>query len=68
MRERVLVQHEETVPVAALEALLRQRIGWVDCAISPFAAASRNAGLDAMPPKRPALPISVHPEELRLVG
>ena len=41
MRQRVLFERAETVPLATLEALLKARMGWVDSAISPFAIAAR---------------------------
>jgi hypothetical protein len=68
MQERVWLHGQEKVPVAALEALLQQRIGWVDCAISPFAVATRNARIVTPSPKQPALPAPISPSELRLAG
>jgi hypothetical protein len=36
-------QIEETVPVAVLEELVRQRVRWADAIVSPFALAARNS-------------------------
>jgi hypothetical protein len=50
VRERVIFQNEnDKVPVAALEMLLRRRIGWADGLVSPFARAGTCAMIIAEP-------------------
>ena len=56
----------ERMPVALLEQLLKQRIGWADAIVSPFAAAARNAS--ALSVKKSALPPVGRETELRLAG
>jgi hypothetical protein len=68
IHERVMFPTRERVPLAVLEALLRQRFGWADCVVSPFARAARNARRAPTLIKRPALPAPTLPEELRLAG
>ena len=42
MRDTQSARTVELVPVSRLEAVLRERMGWVDRAISPFAIAARS--------------------------
>ena len=70
MRERILSNKQQTVPVKALEGLLRERIGWIDEAISPFARAARDAFLnpDRVVPLRARVAPYRMEKELRLAS
>ena len=68
MRERASCEPVERVPVKALEAALKVRMGWADSAISPFAIAARNSNRDnSASPDKPTLLTPVV-EVLRLAG
>ena len=69
MRERVSCEPVERVPVKALEAALKARMGWADSAVSPFAIAARtsNRPNSAASPDKTAL-LTPAVEVLRLAG
>ena len=52
--------------MALLEQLVKQRLGWADAIVSPFAAAARNASV-ARPEKPPLAPVG-RETALRLAG
>jgi hypothetical protein len=56
----------QRVPVALLEELVKQRLGWADAIVSPFAAAARNASVAR--PEKPALAPVGRETALRLAG
>ena len=67
MCARVRQVHEH-VPLNALEALVQARMGWVNCAVSPFAVASRNSVKVGALKEKSALLAPDIPDELRLAG
>ena len=68
MREKVILEKPEYVPLLALEEILRARIGWADASVSPFALAAKNQRNITRFKQKPVRPVFSPAEDIKLAG